>query len=527
MVKTHTRYFNALTFMVLCVFVLFSVSGFSQQNDLSVKATELVYSNPDEAIKINEHILRTILSDNDKASINAMIARCYLVKGDYDNAAIYIYKSGNQVAKNDFKTQIEIDLIKAKLLRILYLDNQSNQHLVLAESKLHKIISKTTRDSLTCYAYLERVSMHIDRRHVNEVAPLLNDISYKFKDFLETHPVVKSKLYIAKERALTNVGDFDAAFEYINKALHFIDRVEYNNLYDKAQVYNELGYLYLQKKEFKKSEQILFIALKYAEILDNASILEQINQNLAINYLGSNQKSKHKVFNDEFLVLNTQVELIEQESTNTIYNIISVHEDEFLKTEKIKYSNYTNSAIVGVLIIIFIGLFFALRGFFQIKRLKEIIRYLKISRNNYTPIKPLKKPSKKRIVIPEETEKNILAKLKRFETSTKFLNKDMSLAVLAGQFETNTKYLSEIINKHYNDNFNTFINKLRINFIIEKLKTDPNYVNYKISFLASESGFSSHSSFATVFKAIIGMSPVTFINLLKTELEDLKKSPKE
>ena len=47
-------------------------------------------------------------------------------------------------------------------------------------------------------------------------------------------------------------------------------------------------------------------------------------------------------------------------------------------------------------------------------------------------------------------------------------------------------------------------------------------MNYKISFLAEESGFSSHSSFATVFKAIIGMSPATFINLLKTEREEMK-----
>merc|ERR1711974_328919 len=106
---------------------------------------------------------------------------------------------------------------------------------------------------------------------------------------------------------------------------------------------------------------------------------------------------------------------------------------------------------------------------------------------------------------------------KKFEASKKFLNKDMSLAVLAGQFETNTKYLSGVINKHYDDNFNTFINKLRINYIIDKLKSDPNYINYKISFLAEESGYSSHSSFATVFKSIIGMSPVTFIKLIQKE----------
>ncbi len=95
----------------------------------------------------------------------------------------------------------------------------------------------------------------------------------------------------------------------------------------------------------------------------------------------------------------------------------------------------------------------------------------------------------------------------------------MSLAVLAGQFETNTKYLSEVINKHYNVNFNTYINKLRIGFIVEKLKSDSNFMNYKISYLAETCGFSSHSSFATVFKSITGIAPITFIELLKDEKE--------
>jgi YesN/AraC family two-component response regulator len=110
-----------------------------------------------------------------------------------------------------------------------------------------------------------------------------------------------------------------------------------------------------------------------------------------------------------------------------------------------------------------------------------------------------------------------LQKLKRFENSKKFLSKDISLAVLAGQFDTNTKYLSEIINSHYQINFNSYINNLRINYIIEKLKTDPNYKNYKISYLAESSGFSSHSSFATVFKSITGISPVKFIDFLMNE----------
>jgi AraC-like DNA-binding protein len=45
-------------------------------------------------------------------------------------------------------------------------------------------------------------------------------------------------------------------------------------------------------------------------------------------------------------------------------------------------------------------------------------------------------------------------------------------------------------------------------------------MNYKISYLAETCGFSSHSTFATIFKSITGITPITFIELLKKEKEE-------
>ena len=154
------------------------------------------------------------------------------------------------------------------------------------------------------------------------------------------------------------------------------------------------------------------------------------------------------------------------------------------------------------------------------KSLAEIIQYLNVTRNNFINLIPVKLEETKKINIPKETEQMLLKKLERFENTTKFTNKDISLAVLAGQFDTNTKYLSEVINSNFNMNFNAYINKLRINYIVEKLKSDPNFISYKISYLAEYCGFSSHSSFATVFKSVTGISPVTFIDLVLKEKEE-------
>ncbi|NHQ79773.1 AraC family transcriptional regulator, partial [Elizabethkingia miricola] len=53
------------------------------------------------------------------------------------------------------------------------------------------------------------------------------------------------------------------------------------------------------------------------------------------------------------------------------------------------------------------------------------------------------------------------------------------------------------------------------NYILEKLNNDPRYRKYKISILAEEAGFSSHSMFTTNFKSITGISPSEFVKYIQ------------
>ena len=122
----------------------------------------------------------------------------------------------------------------------------------------------------------------------------------------------------------------------------------------------------------------------------------------------------------------------------------------------------------------------------------------------------------------ESSELQILEDLRKFEATDKYTSKDMSLAMLASELNTNTKYLSKVINEHKKKNFNAYINELRVNFIVEKMKTEPSYLNYKVSYLAEVCGFSSHSTFTTVFKSIVGVSPITFVEFIREE--SLEKS---
>jgi len=128
-----------------------------------------------------------------------------------------------------------------------------------------------------------------------------------------------------------------------------------------------------------------------------------------------------------------------------------------------------------------------------------------------------KPPTKYSVTISDDTVAVILKKIHKFESTEKFLRKDINLTWLSSHLNTNTKYLSEVIKFHSNKNFNNYINGLRIDYITKKLYEDPVYKEYKISYLSKECGFASPQVFVIAFKKEKNVTPSFFIEQLKNE----------
>ncbi|GAA4161111.1 hypothetical protein GCM10022217_26250 [Chryseobacterium ginsenosidimutans] len=146
------------------------------------------------------------------------------------------------------------------------------------------------------------------------------------------------------------------------------------------------------------------------------------------------------------------------------------------------------------------------------KKLQEINKNPK-----NTHITPLQNIDRKSVKISSEVDEKIVKQLNSFEKKERFLSPNISLSSMASDFTTNAAYLSAVIKKHRDTNFNGYINDLRIEYIIRKLKTTPEYLNYKIAYLAEECGFSSHTVFIRIFTEKTGLTPSKFINFLKAE----------
>ena len=117
--------------------------------------------------------------------------------------------------------------------------------------------------------------------------------------------------------------------------------------------------------------------------------------------------------------------------------------------------------------------------------------------------------------VPEETKQQILEGLKKLEKQEYYLKQECNSYNVAKKINTNTSYLSKVINSHYGKNFNTYINDLRINYTIVRLKNDVIFRSYSIQSIAEEVGYKSADSFTKYFKKDTGLNPSFYIKEIK------------
>ncbi len=121
----------------------------------------------------------------------------------------------------------------------------------------------------------------------------------------------------------------------------------------------------------------------------------------------------------------------------------------------------------------------------------------------------------RKLKISEDIKKDILDKIAKFEKNKGFLEPNITTNSLATQFKTNSKYISRIINIYKEKNFTNYINDLRIDYLIEELKTNKKFRNYTIKAISSEVGFNTTEAFSKYFHKRTGLYPSYFIKKMK------------
>ncbi|WP_282088336.1 helix-turn-helix domain-containing protein [Aquimarina algiphila] len=106
-------------------------------------------------------------------------------------------------------------------------------------------------------------------------------------------------------------------------------------------------------------------------------------------------------------------------------------------------------------------------------------------------------------------------KLQVFEEKQGYLKQGLNAKDLAKSFGSNASYLSKVVNTFKEKNFTSYINDLRIDFVVTKLKEDRIFRKYTVKAIAQDIGFNNAEAFAKAFYKKTGIYPSYFIKELE------------
>ncbi len=192
-----------------------------------------------------------------------------------------------------------------------------------------------------------------------------------------------------------------------------------------------------------------------------------------------------------------------------------------LEAEKVQSENNLAYLLLGASVVI-LALLFLLLKFYRTKRKNEA-KFLALlakieaaqSPEEIIDTKDEVLEEKETTDVNEETKQQILDGLKKLEAKEYFLQQECNSYNVAKKIGTNTSYLSKVINSHFGKNFNTYINDLRINYAIVRIKNDVLFRSYSIQSIAEEIGYKSADSFSKYFKKDTGLNPSFYIKNIK------------
>ncbi len=279
----------------------------------------------------------------------------------------------------------------------------------------------------------------------------------------------------ALAKAYSKIGDFPNAEMYFSKALLLADSTE--SVYWKQVVKKNLSNLYIKEKRYQEAVFQLSDYLTLKEEYDQRKAEDNL-QNLMVKY-----ETREK--------------------------------EQFIEIQNNKLIVRRNTILATILLLVLITSVIIL--FFLNKRIREhaiqsIFKQNVQLQNRQDVIDSI---IKEKIYNPtNNTNSKALTKLMTLLEEEQFYRQpDISLEELAKMLSTNITYASQMINKEFHCNFNTLINRYRVNFCKNEIK---NNVGNKIFMkqIGFNAGFASQSTFYNAFKNEVGITPLQYFKVV-------------
>ena len=477
---------------LLVVLLLFPQFVFCQ--NLNERYTELrkeVNNSPDNVIKESKILKEKALKTNTfdiVSKADYITSFAFYLKGSPDSCIYYANATIESAKKNNYNEgeALGLRILGTQYAKMGLLDKSKellDQALVLVSKQQNDEAYEIKGGIYASLLVLMDNNKELDKKiivaqkGINSYLKVSSEVSRK--ELLPSAYTNLSYLYSKTKK-------YDSAYVYSQKALEFINA---NDTYKLAFTYHDIGYLLAAQGKYSEAIEQYKKALSYCKGESFYDKKLEILQGLSEAYGNAGDSKNALYYLQQYQKLYLNGTQKNQHAVNEIYNATS-------KPTPIKVAPIliTTACIAFGLVVIY---------FF--------LNYKKKSEKINSSQKEKKETLQIDVNISTETEEKILYNLNEFEKQEAFVDKETSLYSVANKFQCNTKYLSLVIKRHKNKSFVQYINDLRIQYVINKLKTDPNFSKFKIYYLAELSGFSSQRAFTSAFTNNTQMKPLEYI----------------
>lgn len=330
-----------------------------------------------------------------------------------------------------------------------------------------------------------------------------------------------------------NIGEvYKSQKDYYN-ALHYYElALEINkkseNPYNIALNLSNIATIYHLTGNNQKAESLYNKSFQMAQEIGSNALLKSILEAMSAFYAETNRYAKAYQYRDQLSVLKdsifkeknqklfadlqTRHELDQKEKAISVLNT----ENKLRREEARQYRTTTYFLSIGLTIIF--GLLMVMIYQFNLRKkaYKKLVQKNKqLADSGKVQSKILEDKNLEAIATvlkPENGNGNgnhqeLFEKLNVcLEKEKPFLQSNLTMKDLALQLNTNTHYLSEVINQRFGSNFAGLINEYRIREACRLLASDKAN-QFTIEGIAREAGFNSKSAFNNAFKSVTGLTP--------------------
>ena len=291
---------------------------------------------------------------------------------------------------------------------------------------------------------------------------------------------------------------------------------------DSLASYMNIAATYRLQKDYQSAVDYLLKALQLTTDKDISDLSAHISKQLSEQYrlLGNETEAAHYHLR--------YMEMMEKTHTNQLSHIAELNYIRELKKEAAKTQQLEERQLLqqllllAALVVLVVILFFALLLWYKNRQLKERNKSLYEKNRQVMRIEAdeqnLRKAYSKSSLNDEQRESLILRIQEVLNDSDVICQQDFTLSKLAKLINSNTTYVSQVINEKYGMAFSSLLGSCRIKIACQWMEDPERYGNITIEAIATGTGFKSRTAFVNVFKRETGLKPSEYLRMATAKI---------